>query len=710
MPLPDFLADNASITSNALKVVLSYGGETGYRFTTEVYANNAWQRGSDALNTATPIQGLIDSAHTSTAEELILSGATNECHWQTRLTPQTGGFWVTTELTVDKPITLNPVPLLWLGTLDRLDDRQAHTWRQTILRAPTTNQQGLSGNDLPAGYLYDDASKLETICYFPADNLTWLPYRLCQFTVREVFSYTIDGGNRYGFGLLPVDAYSKIEFPSGEHKLRWWFTQRRYDRTPTLWQAQRRLIEAVGPLLDPQPIVSGLANTTWQRMAEGTLIDLKNPACWIEADSVQGLRAYVAGSSRVGRDQQQGFELMTQLDVLLPLLLWRQTLPENHDLRDSADELIARLRATLERFHRPDVNFFANHFPVRSRDTFMDTWYFFENALIKLPWVAYLSNDANLHDIFFDVLKGARKLAHNVGYLFPLFADAGDWLPRGSLLNVSTGGMYAAGQLIAYQLSGEQGHLEEAAQALRVIAQLSPAQLTHEPQQLSYGAAAAGYLAKVTGADHYSEIADDLITLLLRMGYWNTDPSVPYYDPRGMFQACASLCYPAFKENVECLIAFPELLRGNSSLKRLLATFVNLQRHHNLSFFDPFLPSELRVGPCVHIPYEDLATAEFPHTATLGKELYGAGEVFWSALLFDMLGQVDDSSVLCLSLDVPCVELCAFPPSARRQFLLYNPTDSEKEVSVTANFPKPVRLTVLLAPSENRLVSIDRSD
>ncbi|MFN8447366.1 MAG: hypothetical protein U0521_01885 [Anaerolineae bacterium] len=56
-----------------------------------------------------------------------------------------------------------------------------------------------------------------------------------------------------------------------------------------------------------------------------------------------------------------------------------------------------------------------------------------------------------------------------------------------------------------------------------------------------------------------------------------------------------------------------------------------MQRQHNYAFFDPYLPEHLRRGPCrPYIPYEDLETAEFRHTAKLGKELYGAGEVFWA--------------------------------------------------------------------------------
>jgi hypothetical protein len=145
-----------------------------------------------------------------------------------------------------------------------------------------------------------------------------------------------------------------------------------------------------------------------------------------------------------------------------------------------------------------------------------------------------------------------------------------------------------------------------------------------------------------------------------------------------MFQACASLCYPAYKENVETILPWSELLADGIEPAELLARIANLQRQHNYAFFDPYLPENLRRGTsCAYVPYEDLATAEFSHTAELGKELYGAGEVFWSALLFETL---PDADILCLSLDVPCVELKRPGKASRR--LLYNPTEQARTVAV----------------------------
>ncbi|MBE2270116.1 MAG: hypothetical protein IAE80_17900 [Anaerolinea sp.] len=609
------------------------------------------------------------------------------CSWAAALTPAQGGVWIDVTLSVTRELSLNPSMIVWLGALDNLNDRQAHTWRQTILRAPTTNQGGLGGNDLPAGYLYDHASRTETIVYFPADSLRWSPQRLYELAIREVVEYR--PAPRYGIGLIPNTPNPNFIFVPGKHVFRFWLRQRPLDHIPDPWEAQRFLIEAVAPLLDQQPtLIPDVPE--WGDMARGTLADLHHEACWVEVSGKIGLRAYVKGSSAVKRDEAKGFELMTQLDVLLPLLHWRRQTGET-----GADGIIARLLDAVRAFDVMRLyHYIPNHYPYAVSDTLMDTWYFYENALIKLPWVAALTDDADLKQRFLTALEGGRELARNTHYLLPLFADADGWKPRGSLLNVSVGGMYAAACVLAYQMTHDPAHVQEARLALNALHQLPPHLLTHEPQQLSFAAAASAYLADfVTPGDY--------VNLSLRMGYWDTDPAMPYYDPRGMFQACASLCYPAYKENVEVIWAWSELLNHDEVRRALpaalMAACANLQRCHNYAFFDAFLPESLRRGPCPNIPYEDLATSEFTHTATLGKELYGAGEVFWSALLFDRPRSLDavPADVLTFSLNVPCLRL-NLREHQRRRWLVYNPRLTPVELRGVTD--------LLLAPQSVQLV------
>jgi hypothetical protein len=656
--------------SDSLRLAVEKRDEQ-YGYVTFVKHDDDWVQVTQFINQ--PLSNLVATE----TDEGVLGGAGDGFHWRATLTEQSGGFRWDITLDVQRPIEINPSMVLCLGTLDNMNDRQAHTWRQTVLRAPTINQQGLGGNDMPACYLYDHATHTETICYFPPEYFAWAPQRFYEFAMREVLEYRPQA--RYGVGLIPNTPQTTFRFEAGTHHLAWWFTQRYREDVPSMWDAQSALIEAVLPLLDTQPTMIEKA-IGWQAMAENTLEDLSNPACWVTLEHVEGLRAYVRGSSAQHRDEAHGFEFMTQMDVLFPLMLWQRTNHENVHLNDEADLIIKRLLKTLPYFARPEWDFVANNFPPHEGDSFMDTWYFLENALIKLPWVAYLTGSQTLKIMFLSAIQGAKQLAHNTHYLFPLFADAADWHPRNSLLNVGVGGLYAAGCVLAHQLDPDSHeYLREAANALNVMHQLPPHQLTHEPQQLSYAAAAAHYIARAGCGEHYDRMAEDFVNLALRMGYWGKDSATPFYDPRGMFQACASLCYPAYKENIETIITWAEFLREGVGNPQAMAAFANLQRVHNYAFFDPYLPEDLRRGPCPYVPYEDLATAEFTHTAELGKELYGAGEVFWSALMFHR--EVEPKDVLCLWLDVPSLELKLLPPAGERQYLLYNPTSQEHSIN-----------------------------
>lgn len=660
-----------------------------FHFLTDVHDGTKWRSACQMPNSP------VSSLNADDFDAKKLHGAGIGYQWESSFSSKAGGIEITTRLTVTEPSKLNPAMILWIDTLDNMNDRQAHTWRQTILRAPTVNQQGLPGNDLPACYLYDHATQTETICYYPPEAFKWTKQRFYDFTMREVFSYRPIA--RYGIGLLPNSPDVLFDFEPGEHTLIWWFTQRHREDVPDAWEAQNIMLDAVSPLLDTQPTLMN-NRLSWAEMAQHTLDDLQHENCWVEVQGTEGLRAYVLGSSSVGRDDRKSYELMTQLDVLFPLMLWNQI---HKDAR--ADTIIDKLLKTLPGFNRPQWHYVANNFPAYDGDSFMDTWYFLENTLIKLGWVAYLADDATLKTMFFDALHGARELAHNTNYLFPLFADADGWKPQNSLLNVSVGGLYAAGCVIAYQLDNDASHLEEAAKALLTMHQLPPHQLTHEPQQLSFAAAAAHYLAKHDEQVNWQAIADDFIGLVLRMAYWGKDPHIDFYDPRGMFQACASLCYPAFKENVEVLIAWSELLQGKRQHAALMAAFANLQRHHNLAYFAPFLPEKLRIGPCPYIPYEDLATSEFTHSAKLGKELYGTGEVFWSALLFEQPEQLNNDEIFCLNLDIPCLELRSLEVTSQRAVWLYNPTLEEQTIQCITDSGEQI---IILQSRHGKIVNL----
>jgi hypothetical protein len=631
-------------------------------FTAQVRHGDRWLDSS----APSPLISGLDLAVESCVMEgksLIVSGAGSGVQtWQGRLTLTASGWLrIVVDVALVEPLAAAPELVLWLGPLSVMDERQSLTWRQTLLAGPTVNGQRLHGNDLPAAYFYDPTRQAETCVYVPASEMGWADLRFLSYHCDLRLDYL---GGRYGIGLIG-DGVART-LAAGAHRFVWYVRQRHRAAQPTQWEAQRVLIAELAQLL-PR---SDTPAPDWGAVAAGTLADLLDTeVTQIVLEGRAGHSAYVRGTSRVWSEYQQPerVELMTHADLVPPLALYLKLHPNAN-----AEAHLAALIETLPLFYRPDMHFVSNVFPPHAEEMVGDLWYFFENALIKLPWVAAITGNAQLKDMFFDALASATKLARRVRYLFPLFVDHAENEPIGSATNYSVGGLYAYGHMLAYALGAGDAHRDEARAALATMHALPIDRLWHEPQQLGFAAAAAALVYEQTHEPVAASWAVDFLTAQLRMVYW--DDRSPRGEPLvGMFQACASLLYPAFKENVEALLPWPHLLRVGLGDATLMLRVLDAQRRHNRAFFDT-----LRDGTeqrCPYIPYENLGTVELPEAGQIGKEIYGAGEVFWLYLLLEGLGRADDPEVLVCSLDLPNLEVLARFPPLSRTFVVFNPTD-----------------------------------
>jgi len=125
----------------------------------------------------------------------------------------------------------------------------------------------------------------------------------------------------------------------------------------------------------------------------------------------------------------------------------------------------------------------------------------------------------------------------------------------------------------------------------------------------------------------------------------------------------------------------------------LLLKFMNLGRQHSFAFFEPYLSPPILASP--FIPYENLGTSELPQLGAIGKEIYGAGEVFWLYLLFEALAHSDAPDICTVYLDLLEAEtLKAFPP-ARRRLIVYNPTPEARDFQVQFDHPAQQDYTVV---------------
>jgi hypothetical protein len=83
-------------------------------------------------------------------------------------------------------------------------------------------------------------------------------------------------------------------------------------------------------------------------------------------------------------------------------------------------------------------------------------------------------------------------------------------------------------------------------------------------------------------------------------------------------------------------------------------------------------------------------------TGVVGKEIYGSGEVLWLYLMFEALGATSDREVMLVNLDLPdAFDSAQFPPR-ELNFILFNPTDSVRSVSVSIPVAQgaPVKLAM----------------
>ena len=580
---------------------------------------------------------------------------------------------------------IEPQIITWLSSSSTLMEGQSGSWRRVLLDQPTRNSLGTYGNDLPAVYLLDQTVGIETMMYFDFSEMSWMSAqnlpRFLVYRCSNISQIEKDGTQRLGIGLLANQATGNI-LPEGDVSFTYWLLQRPMTRLLTAQESVARWMQALLPLFEEKLTWPDCA-TSWKEFAAGTVEDLQDQAsAQIEVQGHTGLRAYVKASSQLWKDAPDNFELMTIADVLWPSLLYLQLHPSASFQRE-CDDLLADLPA----FYHPDTHSISNDL-ARRKDERADSWYPFENSLIKYPMIGSLAGSKETTDHFLDAFRTAQKMAAQYNYLFPIYYQVASLQAEGAGTNYAVGGLYAWAAILANKLTRDQQYLEEARRAIHVLYTVPPERLFHEPQELAYGALAAAELGMEQEAQY-------LLYQQLRMFYWYSDSSQKSHDIRGMVQAAASILYPAFKENVEAILPWTGVMKRGIVFEGLLR-FMDQQRRNNFYFFEDCSANRKR-GSSAFIPFENLGTLELGGmTGNVGKEIYGAGESIWMYLMFEALGQVSDRELMLLNLDLlDAVNAKEFPPR-QLNFILYNPTVVMRSATIviSAASQRRVRLSV----------------
>lgn len=601
--------------------------------------------------------------------------------WQTNISAQGGDspwFCFRTKLTLPREMKLQqgsqvePQIVIWLNRNSTLMEGQSGSWRRVLLQQPTRNSLGASGNDLPALYLLDQNVGIETMMFFDLSDMDWMGIqnipRFLIYRCTSISRIDTDGTQRMGVGLI-ADQATGDTLPAGEIKFTYWFMQRPVSALLTEQEAVARWMEALLPIFEER-IAWPKCASTWKEFAAGTVANLQSkPETEVEANGHTGLSAYVKQSSQLWKQPANNFELMTLADVVWPSLLYFRLHP-SPAFQAECDKFLDDLPG----FYHSDTHSISNDF-VRPPNERADSWYPFENGLVKYPMIGALAGSEPVKRNFLDVLANAQKMAHEYDYLFPIYYEVSNLKAQGAGTNYAIGGLYAWGALIASYLTKDQAYRGEARNAIRALCTVPCERLFHEPQELAYGALAAAELGMQNEAKY-------LLYEQLRMFYWYSDPSQKTHDIRGMVQAAASILYPAFKENVEAILPWTGIMKRGIVNEGVLR-FMDQQRRNNFYFFENCSGDRANVS-MGFIPFENLGTLELGgQTGNVGKEIYGAGECIWMYLMFEALGQVSDREVMIVNLDLLDIrDTRQFPPR-RLNFVLYNPTKESRSATIT---------------------------
>lgn len=567
---------------------------------------------------------------------------------------------------------VEPQIITWLSSSSTLMEGQSGSWRRVLLEQPTRNSLGTYGNDLPAVYLLDQTLGVETMMYFDCSDMGWMSTEnLPRFLVYRCSSLAQiegDGTQRLGVGLLAQQATGSV-LPGGDVRFTYWLLQRPMTRLLTEQESIPRWMEALLPLFEEKLAWPACA-TSWKEFAAGTVADLQDKgSSLVEVNGHTGLRSYVKASSKLWNDTATNFELMTLADVLWPSLLYLRLHP-SPEFEKECDTLLA----DLPEFYHPETRSISNDFKVSGNER-ADSWYPFENALIKYPMIGSFAESKEITDRFLDAFRTAQKMAQQYNYLFPIYYQVATLRAEGAGTNYAVGGLYAWSAIVANRLTGDASYLDEARRAIQVLYTVPAERLFHEPQELAYGALAAAELGM-------QEQAKYLLYQQLRMFYWYSDPSQKAHDIRGMVQAAASILYPAFKENVEAILPWTGIMKRGVIFEGLLR-FMDQQRRNNFYYFENCASNQRKVAS-PFIPFENLGTLELGGmTGNVGKEIYGAGESIWMYLMFEALGRSSDRELMLVNLDLLDAFHSTEFPSETLNFILFNPTPTDRSATIT---------------------------
>ena len=512
-----------------------------------------------------------------------------------------------------------------LGEMDPLRFVQYQQWHDVLIAGPTRNVVGNPGNDFPGLYYYDPTTRREHVMMFQGI----VDFSSC-FLGRRIHK-DADGKSFLELGLFSEQGLSEgITF---EH----WSRDRAFpqetegdprDAMPDQWDGLQILMEKSFELM-PLQVLHKTYN--WSHAAEtclNTLNRIRKQEYYEHDKSIYVFfETFSSGKDSYGRTVENArllkgtAELICQAGLASALLAYAD---ENPKYAVNFKKLGLELTSTLKHFFDPKTNFFQNTFPPRGEEwtrRVVDTWYSFHN-LYHVMRAAYYANDDELINLAIQAIERAIQFVKACNYQIPLFAKIGlldkkgqedDGQVIGYALNPSVLGMYAKCLVFATNLepAKEDSYFDEAQLALKLLRRYPLNTLFHQTLQLSWAASAAHELGNVQWREDF--------TRCLLLSCYRSEKHA------GLFQGCAGLNYPSFRETVESVEFWPEWLNEvpkNLPLENILCLVLTKAQN--------FLVQKSNLK-C--LPNEGLSTFEQPDANKIGVASYAAPQVYELARL-----------------------------------------------------------------------------
>jgi hypothetical protein len=262
-------------------------------------------------------------------------------------------------------------------------------------------------------------------------------------------------------------------------------------------------------------------------------------------------------------------------------------------------------------------------------------------------------NQSFLDRVIVEVNDVILPLAKKMSYLFPLSFNRRTIERAGAGDCNAVLGAYANFMLDLHEMTASERYLEEAKNALQMLYRLPVNTIHQEVFLLAMGTQAAYRLAVLYPRANYAEVYHYLLAQTLRMLYWYADRTTEQsgrISTLGMFQACATISYPAIFENVEVLARLcPTFKRFPPSLA--LLRVIDHARKNNFYFFPRCFDAGRGAPPLEYIPFENIPILEGPAPGSVGQAIYGSGWMFRACLIWETFGHAEDRDIMVLNLD-----------------------------------------------------------